>query len=121
MFVDQTKSALLPDETWRPVQGWPYLVSNHGRVARAETKQLKSLIQQRYHNGLPSFRFVMLRNKQVSRRAMLGNLVAEAFIGPCPKDCTVIYLDRNYNNNHVSNLRYGTKEEAREHHHATAP
>lgn len=115
---DQTKTDLLPGEAWRPVAGWPYLCSNYGRVARAETKQLKGLISQHYVQGSskPNFRFVLLKNKGEMRRVMIGRLVAETWIGPCPKDHAVIYIDRNYNNNHFTNLKYATKEEAKAYH-----
>lgn len=38
-------------------------------------------------------------------------LVAAAFLGPCPKGQEVRHLDGNPQNNHISNLAYGTRTE----------
>lgn len=38
-------------------------------------------------------------------------LVMEAFVGPCPEGLEVLHWDDNPANNHLSNLRYGTRSE----------
>lgn len=38
-------------------------------------------------------------------------LVAESFLGPCPDGLEVCHNDGNPANNHISNLRYGTRKE----------
>lgn len=115
-YSDQTKNKIDASEVWRPVHGWPYLVSNHGRLARSDTKQLKSLGSQKYMDSGPRLRFVILKNNGRRHRVMIGTLVAEAFIGPRPEGFVVLYKDRNYNNNHVDNLRYAPRAEAVAHH-----
>lgn len=101
------------DEEWRPVAGWPYLVSNYGRVVRVESCQLKTFLPQRFNSaGRPYPRFVQLRQHDQIKKAMIGNLVMEAFVGPRPRDSIVVYLDGNVNNNQLSNLQYMTRGEA---------
>lgn len=103
------------------MNSWPYLVSNLGRVARSDTKQLKAFAPQCYTPEFVRFRFVLLKDnfgaRKREKRVMVGRLVAEAFLAPAPTlEHVVIYLDKNFNNNSASNLRWGTKEEAVEHH-----
>lgn len=42
---------------------------------------------------------------------LVSNLVAKAFIGECPEGMEVLHIDGNPQNNHASNLRYGTRKE----------
>jgi len=42
---------------------------------------------------------------------LMHRLVLEAFVGPCPEGMECRHLDGNPQNNHVSNLKWGTKEE----------
>jgi hypothetical protein len=44
-------------------------------------------------------------------RKFAHRLVLEAFVGPCPEGMECRHLDGNPQNNHVSNLCWGTKEE----------
>jgi hypothetical protein len=44
------------------------------------------------------------------RKARIHTLVAESFIGPKPEDATMVcHGDGNHDNNHPSNLRWGTQ------------
>ncbi len=102
-----------PEEEWRPVAGWPYLVSNMGRVVRVESCQLKTFLPQRFNSaGRPYPRFVQLKQHDQVKKVMVGNLVMEAFVGPRPPNSIVLYLDGNVNNNDLKNLRYATRGEA---------
>ncbi len=44
-------------------------------------------------------------------RRFAHQVIAEVFIGPCPKGMEVLHKDGTRNNNSVSNLRYGTRKD----------
>lgn len=101
-------------ETWRPIPGIEgYEVSDHGRV-----RSLDRWVQ--YMNGRRHRRKGrMLTPDQDSRgrmrlslgskaRSRIHQLVALAFIGPCPDGMEVAHNDGNPSNNRLANLRYDT-------------
>ncbi len=53
----------------------------------------------------------LYRLQNTPERKMVHQLVIQAFVGPCPPKQEVRHLDGNGKNNHISNLRYGTKLE----------
>jgi hypothetical protein len=91
----------------REVIGFPgYLIYEDGRVWSFSFggKFLKSKPINGYNQyGLSS------GGKQYFRLA--HRLVLEAFVGPCPEGMECRHLDGDTQNNHVSNLRWGTKKE----------
>lgn len=103
-------------EEWRDIEGWPYQVSNLGRVRRVHL--MNPIITKK------GYRRVLLsrgrnRHKKVSdaeRMFFVHRLVAEAFLGPCPCDKSQIaHKDGNPQNNTISNLYWATpKENARD-------
>jgi hypothetical protein len=104
-----------PGEEWRPIAEYDgYFVSNHGRVCSVDRVVARS-------NGVPQFchgrllrpgakadghltvSLTRYNSKQVHA------LVLNAFVGPCPDGCEGLHRDDNPTNNHLSNLRWGTR------------
>jgi HNH endonuclease/NUMOD4 motif len=109
------------DEEWRPVKEFPYYqVSSHGRVKHSLTGKMKVQKREvtRRQNGTVSmFYWVVILSDFKGQsgknyRRFVHRLVALAFVGEPPTiDHTVDHIDTNAQNNHVSNLRWATKEE----------
>lgn len=108
-------------EQWRPVVGYEgrYEVSDHGRVRgldrRVRTKgggmmtvKGRVLAPAPNGNGHPA---VSLHREGVSKTWKVHTLVLEAFVGPRPEGMGCRHLDSNPENNHLSNLCWGTQTE----------
>lgn len=102
------------EEEWRPVVGYEdyYEVSSYGRVRRTvKDNRWPALgIMKTFPNsdGYPS---LCLRDHYRKRKHLTVHaLVLLAFVGP-PGDLVCRHLDGNKNNNHLSNLRWGTCQE----------
>ena len=88
-------------------------VVNRGRRHFRKAKLLK------LYEGDDKYQFVVVfptgqktkEGKAVSRKYFVHRLVMDAFVGICPEDMTVDHIDRNRQNNALSNLRYATKAE----------
>lgn len=112
----------MTEERWLPVVGYEglYEVSDHGCV--------RSLDRVTERNGRPyhqrgrilkpwrtppmNYQAVVLYADGRIRRARVHVLVAESFIGPKPHDATMVcHGDGNHDNNHPSNLRWGTQSD----------
>lgn len=99
-------------EAWKPFADGNYEVSSHGRVRRATPGRctypgrLMTLVKMKigYHQVMPT-----INGKNV--HFYVHQLVAEAFIGPCPDGCEVNHKDGDKTNNRVSNLEYVTHRE----------
>ena len=107
----------LPGEVWKDVPGYDgeYQVSNFGRVRSYKTV------------GVSKKKFCWLRTPQISddgyfmvmltmkgRKSKLvrvHQLVASAFLGPCPAGMIVSHIDESRTNNVVWNLKYATQKE----------
>lgn len=98
-----------------------YHVSNYGRVKsleRISVYYINGFLYQRKikesilkaspdQRGYPRVSFC--QESGLPRYGKVHKLVAEAFIGPIPENCTLIrHLDNNPLNNAVVNLKYGT-------------
>lgn len=104
----------LPGEEWRDVVGYEgiYRVSSLGRIlslpridAGGRRWPGRILKQHLGSGGRPEVN--LTRNgKQKVRR--VHQLVAEAFLGPCPEGMVVCHWDDIRTNNVVTNLRHGT-------------
>jgi HNH endonuclease/NUMOD4 motif len=108
-------------ESWRAVLGWEgwYEVSDRGRVRSLPRES-------RAGKGVAFYRGKMLKAataksgyRVVTFTAPGGRredkyvhrLVAEAFIGPCPKGKEVCHNDGSRHKNQIANLRYGTRSD----------
>lgn len=104
-------------ERWRPVPSFPaYEVSDEGNVRR-NGRALKR------HQGKNDYWYVQLWNNGVAKYRTVHGIVAEAFLGPRPKDAHVSHLDGTKDNAWAGNLAYETASEnqLRRREHGNAP
>lgn len=113
-------------ESWADVPGYEgfYEVSDHGRV-RSVTRTVKvgerkdgTTFTRRHHGraltactpsgGYPT---VVLWKRGVDESKRVHVLVLEAFRGACPAGLACRHLDSNRQNNHLTNLEWGTYSE----------
>lgn len=91
-------------ETWLPVVGFPnYMVSSLGRVYSHVSKKF-------LRPGIASHGYPTVALGRGNSRTV-HSLVAEAFIGPYPKNMEVRHKDGNRTNPRLENLCYGTRAE----------
>jgi len=115
----------MSDEIWKDIPGYEglYMVSSHGRVkslerlvfnlcgvvrtSRLQSKMLKQCTNRTGH------KMVALYSRCGSKRSQLVHrLVLESFIGLCPAGMEACHFpDRDPSNNHLNNLRWGTRKE----------
>ena len=105
------------EELWLPVVGYEgyYEVSDMGRVRGRERADSigrplsgKNLAQNVTRRG---YKTVCLCRDGIRSTKRVHRLVLEAFVGPCPEGMERLHWDDVPSNNHLSNLRYGTKLE----------
>src|SRR6218665_3063085 len=92
----------------------PYVISNHGRfgVLPASTGKVEV---RNFKPTAGNYRFNTRQNGK-NKAIFVAREVAVAFLKkPSPKYRFVIHKDHNYLNNHVSNLKWATREEHRAH------
>jgi len=100
-------------EQWKDIVGFDgaYQVSDSGlvrslpRKGRLKEKILKPDIQRGGYEQL------LLSKDGEAKMFLVHRLVLEAFIGPAPVGMESRHLDGTRNNNHLSNLRWGTRVE----------
>jgi len=99
-------------EVWRPVQGFPYEVSDLGRVRRSVGDGRNAVAGHVLSpNNIGGYRQVSLLREGRTHYRKVHHLVAEAFIGPRPPGAQIRHLDGNPGNNVPANLRWGTAAE----------
>ena len=105
-------------EVWRPVVGWEglYSVSDWGRVRsedrvvphwRGGTRLQPGRILIPGSHGYPRLTVVLWGNGKHTTKKV-HQLVAAAFLGPCPKGLIVLHGEGGGLDNRASNLSYGT-------------
>jgi|DEB19_MinimDraft_3_1074340.scaffolds.fasta_scaffold20767_2 hypothetical protein len=110
-------------EIWRWVPNYEgaYEVSNTGRVRsvdrtihcynwRAKKKMDMHVKGRLLRPGKGSHGYFTVSLGRHNTKTV-HSLVADAFLGPKPENCEVLHNDGSRDNNHVSNLRYGTRSE----------
>ena len=108
----------LPIERWMPVVGFGeyYEVSSLGRIrnvkCRRGTKALKVLIN---HIGKKGYPVVTLVGDGARKLCKVHQLVAAAFLGPCPNGYMVNHKNGIKTDVRLANLEYITDQENREH------
>lgn len=104
-------------ENWKPVVGYEglYEVSDHGNVRSVDRvtphgHSLRGKIKKQVpdEQGRPR---VFLHQENKSRTRRVCHLVLEAFVGPRLEGMEACHWDDNCTNNHVENLRWGSRSE----------
>ena len=106
-------------EHWKPIPGWEgyYEASDHGRIRsvdrivqrKGRDMHLRGQILRPGMWKQSGHLHVNLTRYSKGHTIGIHRLVAWAFIGPCPDGMEVLHWDDNPKNNHVRNLRYGTR------------
>ncbi len=98
---------MVPEE-WRPIEGWDYEVSSHGRVRKVGGDPLQP---RKHSNG---YRRVSLCREGEQKDAYIHRLVCVAFFGPAPDPSWhADHIDSDRAHNHVTNLRWLSPTENR--------
>lgn len=103
-------------EEWRPVEGWPYSISNLGRLRRDVT--ITSTTAGRIlRPGLDVYGYARtaLGSSGKRRYVMIHALVAVAFIGPRPPGHTVNHKNAVKTDNRAENLEWATPAQQKRH------
>ena len=103
-------------EEWRPVPGYPYEVSDLGRVRRTEAiggARVGRILKQKVHRD--GYLCLTLCAGNVRRCPQVHSLVAAAFLGPRPHGKQVNHKDSDKQNNALANLEYVTPQENSRH------
>jgi hypothetical protein len=95
-------------EVWRQVQGWPYEVSDMGRVRRSDTKRVMRGGSINIDCGRDGsrYRMVLLSDAPRTWNVRVHKLVMRAFVGPRPPGYHIDHLNCNRADNRLANLRY---------------
>lgn len=98
------------DLMWKPIDGWPYSVSNKGDVRNNRTGHIKSVTINK--NGYAQ---VHLFNDGKVWFPLVHRLVAAAFIPNDQNNAQVNHIDGNKANNTVENLEWVTNGQNQKH------
>lgn len=101
-------------EEWRKLDGWPYEVSDHGRVRRAEPASGVAVgqILLTRPDRLGYLRVGLRRRGERQRPHLVHRLVAEAFVGERPSDRHFInHKNGIKSDNRPENLEWVTQSE----------
>lgn len=100
--------ASIEELLYAPIKGFEsnpgYLIYENGRIW-----SLYSKIFLKVNVNRGGYSRVILRKDNKNYKKFVHRLMLETFIGPCPvkKECR--HLDGNPQNNHISNLKWGTR------------
>lgn len=108
----------LPEE-WRPIEGWPYEVSDLGRVRRATNAYRRGYVMMpagrvlRPMSTRHGYLFVNLFNdRHIKKTFLVHRIVCAAFHGAPPTTLhEVAHWDGDRTNNYAGNLRWATSAE----------
>lgn len=95
------------NEVWRPIKGFPYDVSDMGRVRRSQGASLPkgSPLPLVNHGGYPTVS--LWKNGEHLRE--IHRLVLETFVGPCPPNHQSSHINGRTDDNRVENLEWVPK------------
>ena len=102
-------------EEWRNIPGYggQYQASNFGYIRQID-KFVTRGINKTQHLLTPVLKkghvkVMIIQNAKGGFRVRVDELVLLAFVGPCPKNATIIHRDNNPHNNRLENLRYSIR------------
>lgn len=95
-------------EIWKPIFRGVYEASNKGRIRRTRDKYVLSHFVQRYAA-------VGCHINDIRHQRLVHRLVAEAFLGPCPRGKEVNHKNGRRLDNRPENLEYVTAAENKAH------
>lgn len=102
-----TKHTATAHDQWKPVIGWErtHEISIDGDCRRIGSHKLLA------KNIVKGYILYNLQDAGRKRMVPAHRMVLAAFVGPCPSGHVARHLDGTRDNNHVSNLRWGTVQE----------
>jgi hypothetical protein len=107
-FFNLEPQTTLKNEVWKPIPSCPrYEASNLGRIRSVFVHVLKPKITHSTMSDEPLYELVVISG----RRKLVHRLVAEAFIGKCPKNMIVHHKDHAKLNNRPENLQHVTRSQ----------
>lgn len=100
-------------EEWKPVIGYPYEVSNMGRIRRSHGATAGQIRKLSLSGKPPSSQYlsVTLSRCGVVTGFRVHALVAQAFLGACPSGYEIDHKNGDHFDNCVTNLEYVTHQE----------
>src|SRR5262245_16791016 len=100
-------------EEWRAVPDFnDYRVSNMGRVESVKSGASRILHPILSHGY---FCLSLYRGDRPRRIMFVHQMVAAAFIGPCPDGCEINHINGTKTDNRVENLEYATHRQNMQH------
>lgn len=104
------ESTIETEERWLPIPGYEghYEVSDMGRVRKLKSDSQRLLKIYRNKRG---YCVVNLYKDGGFKTKSVHRLVLLAFVGPCPGGYEACHYDGVRDNNHITNLRWGSRSE----------
>ena len=96
-------------ETWRDIQGYDgrYQVDREGNIRRVFPSGKTRLLQPHHKKMAGSQRLIVhLSHNGKQKEVIVMQIVARAFLGPCPKGCVPYHKNGCQSDNYVNNIAY---------------
>lgn len=108
-FIDSLCRAIGidPNKDWRPVNGFPYWVSDSGDVVRIVNNRVCKLKQNYATGGYVSV-LLYADGRKNKKPCLVHSLVLETFVGPRPNGYHACHNNGDKHDNRLSNLRWDT-------------